>query len=61
MDKSIAEVKKEFLSIVKEMGKDPRIIMSDNDSTFLSDEFSEMCETMGIIMKPNIVDESRTI
>ena len=57
MDKSIAEVKKEFLSIVKEMGKDPRIIMSDNDSTFLSDEFSEMCETMGIIMKPNIVGD----
>ena len=56
-DKSNDEVKKEFLSIIKEMGTTPRKIMSDNDSTFLSNDFRNLCEKMNIILSPNVVGD----
>ena len=48
-DKSNVEVMKEFQSILKEMGQPVKIIMSDNDSTFLSNDFTKLCDEKDII------------
>ena len=56
-DKSNYEVKKEFQSILKEIGTVPKMIMSDNDSTFLSNDFTKLCEEKDIILRPNVVGD----
>ena len=56
-DKSNAEVMKEFQSILKEIGTVPKIIMSDNDSTFLSTDFQKLCDSLDIVLQPNVVGD----
>lgn len=55
--KTTTEVIDKFLEIINEMGDIPKIIMSDNDSTFLSNEFQSICNKNEIILHVNVVGD----
>ena len=59
--KTSEEVSINFKKILKQIGTNPKIIMSDNDSAFLSEPFENLLTAHNIILDPNALNDHHAL
>ena len=60
-NKTADDCKIHFLKILKQMGTNPKVVMSDNDAAFLGDTFQDMLDKQDIILDPNALHDHHAL